>query len=290
MKNIAILNAMVAVAIAPRVYASGHGPVFALATPTNAKGVSNFDLSFMDRQGEGGSSPMLRGLLGYGVTENLQVNLSFPVVFGNQPLAPARFTGVMPMGTNAEGIAQWRFFRRDNGVGSRIESTAFGGVIVPGPQHDTGPLSQIRRSPGAYMALSSGFASRSSYAWAGVSYSRYLESHGDHRPNVLFYSFAYGYRAQSWRTEYPRWDWRIFGELTGEHSDGAQRHGLIVPGTGGDQTFAGPSTLGTYKNYAVSAGIQFPVHRDVGPLYARERFRVSANVTYYFTWRTKEQF
>jgi hypothetical protein len=37
-----------------------------------------------------------------------------------------------------------------------------------------------------------------------------------------------------------------------------------------------------YKNYAVSAGIQFPVYRAVSPVYARERFRWSVNVAYFF--------
>ena len=27
-----------------------------------------------------------------------------------------------------------------------------------------------------------------------------------------------GYRPFSWRTDYPRWDWRIFGELTAERA------------------------------------------------------------------------
>ena len=39
------------------------------------------------------------------------------------------------------------------------------------------------------------------------------------------------------------------------------------------QVFLGPTTLGVYKNYAVSAGIQIPVYRAASPLYPRERFR-----------------
>src|ERR1700686_132426 len=116
----------------PSLEASGHGPVFGLATPVNAQGVCNIDLALMNREGSGGASPMLGTLFGCGITENFQLSVSVPAVFSSQPLAPSRFTGVMPMGTDIEGLAEWRFFRRDTGVGSRIELTAFGGVIAPG--------------------------------------------------------------------------------------------------------------------------------------------------------------
>ena len=55
-------------------YASGHGPVFALATPTNPQGGFSFDTSFMGRY-SGGSGTMFRGTLGYGITENLKLRL-----------------------------------------------------------------------------------------------------------------------------------------------------------------------------------------------------------------------
>ena len=264
--------------------ASGHGPVFGLATPVNAQGVCNIDLALMSRQGSLGASPMLRTLFGCGITENFQVSLSAPAVFPGQPLGPSRFTGVMPMGTDFEGIAEWRFLRRDTGVGSRAEATALGGVIAPGPQRMPGMLGMLHRSPGVYTGLTAGIASRSHYAWLGASYSRFGESHGDRRPDLLFFSAAYAYRPAAWRTEYPRWDWRLFAELTAERAGSIRKAGVELPGTLSHQVFLGPSVLGTHKNYAVSAGIQFPVYRDVSPLYQRELFRVSANLTYYFSF------
>src|SRR5439155_24356760 len=137
----------------------------------NAQGVCNIDLAFMNREGSGGAGVMMRTLFGCGITENFQLSVSAPAVFSSQPLAPSRFTGVMPMGTDIEGIAQWRFFRRDTGVGSRIEGAALGGVIVPGPQPTGGILGSLHRSPGVYTGLTSGMASRSHYAWVGLSYS-----------------------------------------------------------------------------------------------------------------------
>ena len=69
MKRISAAN-MLLLATSP-IYASGHGPVFALATPTNSKGGFSFDTSVMGRYGAGGGT-MLRAGLGYGVTGDLK--------------------------------------------------------------------------------------------------------------------------------------------------------------------------------------------------------------------------
>lgn len=50
------------------------------------------------------------------------------------PLAPARMTGMMPGGGDFEGILAWRFHRQGTNIGSRFESTVYGGLIAPGPQ------------------------------------------------------------------------------------------------------------------------------------------------------------
>jgi hypothetical protein len=287
-KRCAVL-CIAALAQLPSIEASGHGPVFGLATPVNAQGVCNLDFAVMNREGSGGVGPMLRTLFGCGITENFQLSVSAPAVFSSQPLAPSRFTGVMPMGSDVEALASWRFFRRDTGVGSRIEATAIGGAIVPGPQRMDGVLGSLHRSPGVYSGLTAGMASRSHYAWVGVSYSRFGESHGDRRPDVLFFSAAYAYRPAAWRTDYPRWDWRLFAEFTAERAGLIRKAGDDLPGTITQQAYLGPSVLGTFKNYAVSGGIQFPVYRDVSPVYQRELFRVSVNLTYYFSFHRSDK-
>src|SRR5712692_582243 len=52
----------------PSAWASGHGPVFGLATPTNPKNGWSLDLGFMGRNGQVDSGAMFRGMLGYGIT------------------------------------------------------------------------------------------------------------------------------------------------------------------------------------------------------------------------------
>jgi hypothetical protein len=267
--------------LAPRARASGHGPVFGLATPTNPKGGFSADLTLMGRTGEGRNGTMLRGALGYGITENLKVSLSAPVAFTAEPLAPARMSAFAPMASDIEGLLTWRFRRKDTGVGSRVESALIGGVLIPGPQEMGGVLRNVESGLGALIGGVSGFASRSNYFWVGGSYQRYAERRGDTRPDLLAYTVAYAYRPRPWRTD-TGWDWRIFGELTGERSGRIGRGGVVLSGTDSHQLLLGPTTLGVYKNYAVSAGIQLPVYRAVSQVYGRERFRWSVNVAYFF--------
>src|SRR4051794_17440311 len=159
--------------------ASGHGPVFGLATPTNPKGGFSVDLGTMGRVGTGTDGVMLRGALGYGITENLKVSVSAPVIFATEALQPARMSGVSPMGGDFEGLLTWRFHRSDTGVGSRIESALIGGVVLPGPQDMAGPLRNLKSRAGGVIGAVTGIASRSNYFWAGMTYQRYAESSGD---------------------------------------------------------------------------------------------------------------
>jgi hypothetical protein len=262
------------------IYASGHGPVFALATPTNPKGGFGFDTGIMGRYGAG-SGTMFRAALGYGITENLKVSASAPLVFQTEPFPNSRTAAVTPMGGDFEALALWRFQRTDFKVGGRFETTAIGGLLLPGPQAGTGPIEGMKSRPGGLVGIVSGLASRSHYAWVGATYQRYAASDGDRRPDLLFSSFAYAYRPESWRKD-NGWDWRIFGECTAERTGVIERAGNSRAGSRSNQVFAGPTTLGVYKNYAVSAGVQFAVHRDVGSVYPRERVRVAVNFTIFF--------
>lgn len=278
-----VLLSMVVAALSSRgALGSGHGPVFGLTTPTNAKGGWSLDLGLMGRAGRQGSGAMFRAMLGYGITEDLQISVSAPLVFSSAPVAPARVTGMMPASGDFEGIVAWRFHRQGTRVGTRVEATAYGGIIVPGPQRPAGMLRDLRKAPGVYTAMATGMASRSHYLWGGLGNVRFVESQDDRRPNTFLYSFVWGYRPPAWRKEYPRWDWRFFAEVTGEKSARVRQAGIPHAGTGGHQVFLGPAMLGIYRNYAIEAGVQFPVFRDIGSRYQQESFRFAVNFSYFF--------
>ena len=59
------------------VFASGHGPIFGFATPTLGKGAWSLDVAAMDRIAGSEQAVMLRSMLGYGITEDLQVSVYY---------------------------------------------------------------------------------------------------------------------------------------------------------------------------------------------------------------------
>ena len=260
----------------------GHGPVFSLATPTNVQGGWTLDISTMDRVGTLDSGVMTRAMLSYGITEDFQVSVSGPAVFSSAPLPPGRVTAMMPATSDFEGIAAWRFQRRDNAVGSRFETTAYAGLIVPGLQRLPGMLGNLHRAPGGIAMIATGYASRKNYLWAGIGGMTFAQSHGDRRPEALVYNLVWGYRPPALRKEYPHWDGRFFIELTGENSGRVRRGGIAIPGTDGQRFFVGPTTLWLYKKYGIEGGIQFPAYQNTGPMFERERYRVAVNFSYFF--------
>jgi hypothetical protein len=225
---------------------------------------------------------MSRAMLSYGITQDVQVSLTAPYAYSSVPLAPARTTSMMSSTPEFEAIAAWRFQRRGTAVGTRWESTAYTGFVVPGPQRPTGMLGTLSRAPGVYTAFATGMASRSHYVWGGVGNVHFAARNGDQRPNLFTYSAVWGYRPAALRKEYPHWDWRVFAEMTGEVWNKVQLDGVPMAGTGGQQIFLGPTVLGIYKNYAIEGGVQFPLFRDVGANFQRERFRYAINFSVFF--------
>jgi hypothetical protein len=258
-----------------------HGPVFGLATPTNPQGGWSFDLGMNGREGTGGLSSALEAALSYGLTADLKFSVSGPVVIQPDPYARSSVTTNTPVSGDFSALTWWRFQRKDF-AGKRVESTAVAGVLLPGPQQEAGVYKGLNSGPGYLVGAVTGIASRSQYVWIGATYQRYAESKGDCRPGLLTYTAVYGYRPLAWRTDYPRWDWRIFGEMTGERAGTLQRQDFDVPGSQAQQIFLGPSVLGVYRAIGIEAGMQFPVYRDVGPLYPRERYRFALNLAYFF--------
>lgn len=268
----------VALTTAQCIIAADHGPVFGLATPTNPEGGWSFDLGV---NGRSGMASTLEAELSYGLTQNIKLAVSGPVVFQPDPYSRSSVTTNTPISGDFSGLAWWRFQRKDY-VGMRIESTAVAGVLVPGTQQEAGLYRGLNSGPGYLIGGVTGVASRSQYVWVGATYQRYTESKGDRRPDLITYTAVYGYRPRAWRTDYPRWDWRVFGEFTGERAGTLQRQDLEVQGSEAKQMFLGPSLLGVYRSIGIEAGVQFPIYRDAGPLYPKERYRFAVNFAHFF--------
>jgi hypothetical protein len=256
--------------------ASGHGPVFGLATPTNSQGEWSFDEGVFSRSTNVGSQASVRELLAYGFTPHLTLSLALPAVLGNTSLPPTR---IQP-GGDFDSTVAWRFQHRATKVGTRFESTAFAGMAVPGPQSGFKGIARTTNVPGTMFGVVSGMASRSNYLWIGSTYTKFYEHNRDKRPDVLDYSLVYGYRPPKWRRPPDKWDWRLFGELVGERSDRFLQANIAVPNTQAHQVFVGPTALGIFRNYTVSFGAQLPVYQNVGSAFPKEHVRFAVNFSY----------
>jgi hypothetical protein len=268
-------------AVPSGVLASGHGPVFGGATPTLGKGGWSFDQAWMGRAGEGPDTTeqMLRSMISFGVTEDVQLSASLPI-----PLATA---GPMPLGRmmvtmsgnrEFEALAAWRFHRRAVGDGARFESTAYVGGAVPLESQRAG----VRTAPSSYAAVASGYASRAHYLWVSGGYQRHAADGGDRIGSVKLYSVVYGYRPKALRLDYPKPDLRFFVEAVGESTDPARQAGSEMADTGGHVLMVGPTALLLYKAYGIEGGILLPVHQRTNGRQPEERFRFAINVSYFF--------
>jgi hypothetical protein len=258
------------------VFADGHGPVFGLATPTNSKGEWSFDTGVFGRANSSDSEASVRELVGYGFTPHLTLSFTAPAVIGSGAFTPTR---IQP-GDDFDAKLAWRFQHRATKVGTRFESTAFAGLVVPGPQSSFRGIAHTTNAPGTMFGAVTGMASRSHYIWLGSTFTKFYEHNGDKRPDVFDYTLVYGYRPPKWRRPPDKWDWRVFGELVGERSGRFVQANFAIPETQAHQVFIGPTVLGIYHNYTVSFGAQFPVLQDVGDLFPKERVRFAINLSY----------
>jgi hypothetical protein len=266
---------LVALALPFYANASGHGPVFGLATPTNSQGEWSFDQGVFDRTTSLGSQASIRELVGYGFTPHLTLFFTLPAVVGDTPLPPTR---IQP-GADFDSTLAWRFQHKATKVGTRVESTAFAGMVVSGPQSAFNGIKPTN-VPGFMFGGVTGRASLSHYLWLGGTFTKFFEHDGSKRPGVFDYSLVYGYRPAKWRRAPEKWDWRLFAELVGERSGSFRQAAAIVPNTEAHQVFLGPSALGIYRNYTVSFGAQFPVYQNVETQFRKERVRLAINFSY----------
>jgi len=270
-----LLSLLFCIGVVPGAWADGHGPVFGLATPTNSQGEWSFDTGVFGRGNDVGSEASFRELVGYGFTPHVTLFVSAPVIAGDLQLTP---TGIQP-GADFDVTVKWRFQHRATKIGTRIESTLFAGVAAPGPQSAFRNI-VTTNAPGTMFGAVTGMASRSHYIWLGATLTEFYEHSRSKRPDVFDYSLVYGYRPPKWRRSPDKWDWRLFAELVGEHSNRFVQGGIAVPESQAHQLFLGPSLLGIHKNYTISFGAQAPIYQSVGSVYRRERVRFALNFSY----------
>ncbi|MFN2567466.1 MAG: hypothetical protein ABR499_20915 [Gemmatimonadaceae bacterium] len=262
--------------------AQGHGPVYGLSTPTLRRGGWSLDAGFMGQLIGEHEMVMLRPMVSYGITENLQLSASLPVpIYTSQGMMPARVSTRMPATPDVELTLGWRFHNRELGVGSRFETTTY--VLLDYPSDET--RVGLRTAPGVAAALTTGYVSRTMYAWVGGLFRRYVTPIGptsDHPGDLAIYSAVLGYRPPAFQHEYPHADWRMFVEAVGEVTARDVAAGVERAGSGGHRVFVGPTLLGLYGGWGVSGGPLFPVYQRLNGEQPREKVRLALDLIFWF--------
>lgn len=263
--------------------AEGHGPAFALATPTLGKGQWSSDTSAMSLATREGTAHMFREMIGYGINEDLQAIITLPLGQAGDrlPHAPRTRAGtMMGSGKDVEASLLWRFHRHAPAIGTRRESS----VILSVASATEDMRARTRIGPSVHAGAVTGFASRETYWWFGGGYQHYFEQGADRLGDLYYLSAAFAWRPPLFRRDYPRPDWRIFVEALAEHSERNTMAGIEDPNSGGDKLLVGPSVLGLYGAWGVSAGVLLPVSQRLNgdeDAY-RERYRAKIVLTYWF--------
>jgi hypothetical protein len=222
---------------------------------------------------------LLRSMISFGVTEDLQLSASLPIALtAGDAMPTGRMMAMMSGNREFEAVGAWRFHRQAVGGGARFESTAYIGGTLPFEARRAG----VRTAPSTYAALASGYASREHYFWVSGGYQRPRADRGDRLGDVKLYSVVYGYRPKALRLDYPKPDLRFFIEAVGEATGRTRHDRAPMPDSGGHVLMAGPTALLLYKAYGISGGVMFPVHQRTNGRQPGERFRFGVNASYFF--------
>lgn len=264
-------------------FGAGHGPAFALGTPTLGEGAWSSDTTMMNLTTEDDEAFMFRQMFAYGITEDLTASVSFPLVAGVNGLKadnPPRTRGQAMMGgfSEVEGGLWWRFHKRYPGEGQRYESTFYVNTAAPIDDMRGG----IGVGPAMNTAVATGYASRTWYWWGAAGYQRYFERGDDRLGDLPYLTAAIGYRPPVFQQDYPKPDFRVFLEAVAEFPERDERNGQELQNSGGTSVLVGPSVLGLFGKYGVEVGVLFPVHEDLNGDQPDEEFRLTADFVVWF--------
>lgn len=278
MALLVLLGAMATVVTTPTA-AQGHGPIYGLSTPTLGQGGWSLDVGTMARILDGSGTLMLRPMLSYGITEDLQAFGSLPLPLARDTSAsPVRGFTRMPATRDLEIGLGWRPQRAGVGVGARRETTIWVALDQPLDRSRRG----VATAPGVFGSLVTGYASRTVYAWAGAAYRRYSSNGGDRPGDVEMASLVLGYRPSFFRGDYPSPDWRGFVEVVGERVGEDMVEGRALPGTGARQLYLAVTALGLYGSWGIAGGPAFPLYQQTKWASPSERVRFAVNVTFWW--------
>jgi hypothetical protein len=192
----------------------------------------------------------------------------------NLQLTPTR---IQP-GADFDATVKWRFQHRATKL-AHGSSPRYSPRAAPGPQSGFRNLITTN-APGTMFGAVTGMASRSHYIWLGTT-SPSSTKHPAR--SVRMYSTTAWCTATVLRNGATRdkWDWRVFAELVGEHSDRFVQRGSLLPQTQAHQAFPGPSLSGISQElHHQFRSARRQSTRALAPSIRSERVRFAVNFSY----------
>ncbi len=209
--------------------------------------------------------------LRYGLTGNWTIGAEIPYSLKSSIGGSSSGIG------DASVFTKYRFWRKDSLGLQESAAVSFKiltqtGDEVQSPALGTGTTDSI-------VGLSYGYEGRTWYRWASVRYRENGTTNaGLKRGSKTRLDFVVGVRPTLTRYTEPDTVWLL--ELNGELGDRATLNGNSVANTGGDEWFITPGIFWTIKNFAIKAGVQFPVVSNLNGSQEKSDYRAQMS----FEW------
>ena len=286
-------------------WGDAHGPAFGYTTTVLGAGDTSIEFLVMRRLG----TVMVGPEVSYGLRQNLQFSVSAPFHLNHGEHPVGRFDPTMPGIPAVEGLFAWRFYHNLSGVATRTESTLYGGISATTQQLPRTDGRPLERAPGFYGAGALARITRRYYVSAGAGYEYYgawNSGNLDRQSSTFLSSLVVGWRPPAFDREYPRPDLRFFLETSGDWIGNASRDAtpapgppppphshvvraaatqsnvIVLPNSGGNGIFSGPTSLFTYKSMGFQGGVQFALRDQRNGTQRADRYRVVVGVSYFF--------
>ena len=161
---------------------------------------------------------------------------------------------------DARLFTKYRFWRHDTLGAQESAAVLFKAKLDTGDTNTTPALGT--GTTDSILGFAYGYESRKWYRWASVRYRRNgSNGAGLRRGDKILVDLVGGIRLKP--TDYLEPDTVWLLELNGEYGKRAELNGAEQVNTGGTEWFLSPGIFWTKRNFAVKAGVQFPIANDL---------------------------
>ncbi len=257
--------------------AQAHEPIFTPGAHVHSKDGQELSLQYHRERSSGAGENETEQELAleyeYGVTANWTVKAEVPLVDKNLDGDGSTGIGDIALGT------KYRFLRIDK-PGKQFSTTALFQVKLPTGDDDRSP----RLGSGStdfVGGLLHGLESRRWYYNTAARYRLNTEGGGGlEKGDKVFLDIVGGVRPVL--TKYKEPDTVLFFELNWENAGRDTLNGVNVANTGGWELFVSPGIFWTYRVYAVTAGVQIPIAKNLNGNQATSDYRFKLTTKYEF--------